>query len=1040
VPKPRRHPFAAPPERIVAALGSCGSLLARAAASSGVPDEAVLWLPGLEDAPSPSSQLVRDDGEIATSGPGRRQAPALWPFIVPVLSCAPEPALDLLIGLAGTDSAAVHVGASIPALASVAELALEMAAGGRVLPELVVDEHGRHAARWSPLATGADAERCGLLAAGIPPVCRSLAPDSAPDGEVPGGTDPGAVVAGALAAFVDATCRNGVRRPLGPRSRGPGSRRSSAIEAWIGALGGPSPEVAADPGELAKLERLVDEWRAGAAGRGGPWRLCFRLREPPVAAGVPAGRSGDDGGSDHGDDSEGPWQVDLLLQATDDLSLVVEAQEVWRSGERLRRATRTLDAPHEVLLGELGRAVRAYPDLAGVLSEATPTHLETDLAGAHRFLAEVAPALEVAGFGVLLPAWWRRPAQRLGLRLSASSSRSRSSSSGILTQDGLAAFDWQAAVGDQAISLAELRRLAKLKAPLVRVRGQWTELRTDEIDKLVAFLAEHRRSPSMLSVTEVLRVASGAAPVEAGVPVVGVDAPGVLGAMLRGDLEDSLDVRSTPAGFRGELRPYQQRGVAWIELLERMGLGGCLADDMGLGKTATVLAVLQAERVVNGSGEAAHDPPSPAPGPTLVVCPTSVVGNWQREAERFTPELHVVVHHGTTRARGDALKALAARADLVVTSYPLLERDRAALCGVEWSRIVLDEAQHVKNPAAQQTKAVRAIPAPRRLALTGTPVENHLGDLWSIMEIVNPGLLGGEAAFRTHFAIPIERYHEEEAADRLRTLTRPFVLRRLKTDRTIITDLPDKLEMNVLCTLTREQATLYQAVVDEMLRRIDETEGIERKGLVLATMLRLKQVCNHPAQYLGDGSALFGRSGKLERTVEILEEVREGNEKALVFTQFAEMGAMLRDHLQHRLGCRVSFLHGGVPRKRRDEMVAEIQTPDGDVPVMVLSLKAGGTGLNLTAANHVVHFDRWWNPAVENQATDRAFRIGQRRNVQVRKLVCAGTVEDRIDQVIESKRDLADRIVGAGEGWLTELSTDELAEVFRLSVETVGAS
>ena len=383
-----------------------------------------------------------------------------------------------------------------------------------------------------------------------------------------------------------------------------------------------------------------------------------------------------------------------------------------------------------------------------------------------------------------------------------------------------------------------------------------------------------------------------------------------------------------------------------------------------------------------------------------------MVGNWQREAERFTPQLAVQVHHGAGQAKADALAQALAGTDLVITSYALVARDRAALVKVAWRRIVLDEAQNLKNPEAKQTKAVRALPAGRRVALTGTPVENHLGELWSLMEILNPGLLGSGSGFRERFTVPIERY-KDEAADQLRGLTRPLVLRRLKTDKAIITDLPDKLEMKVICTLTREQATLYRAVVDEMLAEIDEAEGMQRKGAVLKAMLRLKQVCYHPAHYLGDGSALAGRSGKLERTVEILEQVLEAGERALVFSQFAEMGALLRDHLQHRLGCRVAFLHGGVPRRARDEMVAELQRSDGEVPIMVLSLKAGGTGLNLTAANHVVHFDRWWNPAVENQATDRAFRIGQRRDVQVRKLVCAGTLEDRIDQLIESKRQLA---------------------------------
>jgi SNF2 family DNA or RNA helicase len=1002
------HPFAAPASRVAEALGALGTFAALAAGGSGSPCRRVFWLPGAPGSPAPSPQLVRPAPDVpAGSDGGGRSPTALQPFLVPVLDVEPAAALDLLLAAAGpgADRPGLHVGDSVRALGAVAELALEAVAGGRVLPHL--ESAGRrYAARWTPLGGGADAERVRRLAGSLPPVCRALAPE---------GEEPASIVEGALGAFVDAACRASLRTPI---VRLPPGSAPRAAESWLAALSAPGGAVQGDAGELAKLERLVAEWRAGAVGRGGPWRLCFRLREPEAPEADTSAAAPTD-----------VWRLELLLQATDDLSLVVDAAEVWRSAEVLRSATRTLDDPHEVLLTELGRAVRAYPELAAVLREPAPVALKTDLEGAHRFLAEVAPALELAGFGVLLPTWWRNPSTRLGLKL-RSSSKGSSSSSGLLTGRSLAAFDWHAALGDREIGLPELRRLAALKQPLVRVRGQWTELRPGEIDQLAEFLSGGR-SAQELGVADVLRIASGvagAAPL-GGLPVLGVEADGVLGAMLRGDLEAALEVRGTPEGFNGELRPYQARGVAWIELLERLGLGACLADDMGLGKTATVLAVVQAERAAG-----ARHPT----GPTLVVCPTSVVGNWQREAERFAPDLAVVVHHGAGRGRGDELRAQLEGADLVVTSYPLVERDRGALSSVGWCRVVLDEAQHVKNPAAKQTRAVRALPAARWVALTGTPVENHLGDLWSIMEILNPGLLGSERSFRERFAVPIERYHEEEAAERLKTLTRPFVLRRLKTDKAIISDLPEKLEMKVVCSLTKEQATLYQAVVDEMLRRIDESEGIERKGLVLAAMLRLKQVCNHPAQYLGDGSRLERRSGKLERTVELVEQVLEAGEKVLVFTQFAEMGHMLQSSLSSRLGCRASFLHGGVPRRRRDQMVAELQADDGAVPVMVLSVKAGGTGLNLTAANHVVHYDRWWNPAVENQATDRAFRIGQRRDVQVRKLVCAGTVEDRIDQLIESKRDLAERIVGTGEGWLTGLSTGELADVFRLSAEAVG--
>jgi non-specific serine/threonine protein kinase len=415
----------------------------------------------------------------------------------------------------------------------------------------------------------------------------------------------------------------------------------------------------------------------------------------------------------------------------------------------------------------------------------------------------------------------------------------------------------------------------------------------------------------------------------------------------------------------------------------------------------------------------------------------SVVGNWQREAARFAPGLRVHVHHGGERLGGRALRRAVRDSDLVVTTYALAARDREELDAVEWGRVVLDEAQNIKNSAAKQTQAVRSLRAPRRIALTGTPVENRLAELWSILEFLNPGLLGSGAEFRRSFAVPIERFRDADRAAQLRRLTGPFILRRLKTDRSIIRDLPAKNEMKVFCNLTREQATLYQAVVDEMMQRVEASAGIERRGLVLTTLLRLKQVCNHPAQLLKDGSAVPGRSGKLLRLEETLEEVLEVGDRALVFTQFAEMGHMLRGHLEERFGREVPFLYGGTSKTARDALVERFQAPDGP-PVLLVSLKAGGTGLNLTAANHVIHFDRWWNPAVEDQATDRAFRIGQRRDVQVRKLVCAGTLEERIDAMIEEKKALAESVLGAGEAWLTELSTAELRRVIALAADAVA--
>jgi SNF2 family DNA or RNA helicase len=416
----------------------------------------------------------------------------------------------------------------------------------------------------------------------------------------------------------------------------------------------------------------------------------------------------------------------------------------------------------------------------------------------------------------------------------------------------------------------------------------------------------------------------------------------------------------------------------------------------------------------------------------------SVVGNWQRETERFAPSLKVMVHHGVERLSGRTFAEAVKKHDIVITTYALAHRDEEYLSGIEWESIVLDEAQNIKNVETKQTQAIRRLTARQKVALTGTPLENRLSELWSIIDFLNPAYLRSARDFRTKFAIPVEKYRDADRAETLKRLIQPFVLRRLKTDKTIIKDLPEKMEMKVFCNLTREQATLYEAVVKEMLEKIEEAEGIERRGLVLATLMKLKQVCNHPAHFLRDGSRLPGRSGKLARLEEMFEEALTEGDKALVFTQFAEMGGMLRSHLQETFGCEILFLHGGTPKKQRDAMVQRFQEERRGPPLLILSLKAGGVGLNLMAANHVFHFDRWWNPAVENQATDRAFRIGQQKNVQVHKFVCVGTVEERIDQMIEQKKELADRIVGAGEEWITEMSTTQLKELFALNREAVG--
>ncbi len=821
-------------------------------------------------------------------------------------------------------------------------------------------------------------------------------------------------------------------------------------ERWAAALAGPDPHVMVDAagGETAAaLATALAEWRAAAGAPAGPVRTCFRLVEPaagadqtaaaaepapaepasaesaPAAAAEPA--SAEPVSAEPAGGQAMPWRVEFALQSTEDPSLMLPAGDVWAGTGGWSPGGIT--HPDEELLAGLGAATRLFGELDAALRAPAPADVELDTAGAFRFLTGTGPMLAGAGFGVLLPDWARKT--RLGLKLT---SRTRTASTGADGSAGsgngfglrdLVQFRYDLAVGDTTLDPGELAELARLKIPLVRIRGQWVELDERNLKAALKFL-ESDRSGKMPAGDVLLAGLRGP---DEELPVTAVDADGWLGDLLSGQTEQSLTPLATPASFHGKLRPYQERGLAWLSFLSSLGLGGILADDMGTGKSPATLSLLAHEKDTGAQT-----------GPTLLVCPMSVVGNWEKEAERFTPGLVVHVHHGSDRLSGAQLRDALYTADLVITTYAIAARDRDELAGIGWQRVVCDEAQNIKNAGTRQARAVRSLPATSRLALTGTPVENRLGELWSIMEFTSPGLLGTAEKFRTSFAVPVERHGDEEAADRLKRLTSPFILRRVKTDRSIISDLPDKIEMKVWCNLTPEQASLYQATVADMLARIESAEqDIERRGLVLATMAKLKQVCNHPAHLLGDGSRLPGRSGKLARLEEICDEIVAAGDRALCFTQYAEFGRVLQPYLAARLGCPVLYLHGGTAKKARDAMVAGFQSL-AEPAVFLLSLKAGGTGLNLTGANHVIHFDRWWNPAVEDQATDRAFRIGQRKDVQVRKFVCVGTLEERIDSMIEEKKALAERIVGTGESWLTELSTTDLRQVLALSPEAVS--
>ncbi|MGN2641375.1 DEAD/DEAH box helicase [Nocardia takedensis] len=671
-------------------------------------------------------------------------------------------------------------------------------------------------------------------------------------------------------------------------------------------------------------------------------------------------------------------------------------------------------------MDKLGEARRVYPRLRDVPGDPRtmdlllPTPVVADLVehGVH--------ALAEAGVRLLLPRAWNIAEPSLRLRVDSAVPAAEST----VGMRGLVAFRWELAVGDLVLTEAEMARLMRSKSDLVQLRGEWVQADHKVLAAASRYVAAHL-DPTPITLAELL--GGIAAERVDGVPVTEVTATGWAAELLDGEYEAAPV--APPAGLKAELRPYQERGLSWLTTMSRLGCGAILADDMGLGKTVQVLALL------------AHERESGTPGPTLLVCPMSVVGNWFREAQRFVPDLRVLVHHGPGRRDGPEFDAAVAEADLFVTTYALLARDVDRLGRQSWERVVFDEAQHLKNAGTRQARAARTVPARHRLALTGTPVENRLEELRSILDLVTPGLLGSAPTFRARFAVPIEREQDANAISRLRLLTGPFVLRRVKTDPAVISDLPDKLEMTVRANLTAEQAALYQAVVDDMVAKLRDAKGMARRGAVLGALTRLKQVCNHPAHFLGDGSALLTRgrhrSGKLALVEDILDTLLAEGDRALLFTQFREFGDLLVPYLSERFGAAVPFLHGGVPQKQRDAMVGRFQAGGGS-PLMLLSLKAGGTGLNLTAANHVLHLDRWWNPAVENQATDRAFRIGQRRDVQVRKLVCVDTIEEKIDEMINGKRHLADLAVGVGENWITELGTEELRQLFTLGAEAVG--
>ena len=809
--------------------------------------------------------------------------------------------------------------------------------------------------------------------------------------------------------------------------------RDLPLKDWLQSLA-QSPRLEAEAEGTRRLASILSTWLAPVqrhlSDTVSPYRVAFVLQTPSK-------------------DGAKPWRLEYGLQALDDTTIFLDADTIWQNPvAQMVYKGRTINAPQETLLLGLGIASRLYEAIAPSLEEIQPVGCALEPDAAYQFIKTVSWQLQDSGFGVILPASLSNPdgwASRLGLAVRAQTPRRKKNQS--LSLQSLLNFRWELTIGNHRISKEEFDRLLAQKSPLVEIDGEWVELRPQDIKAAQDFFSA-RKDQMSLSLEDALRISSGDSKMVEKLPVVDFEASGALNTLLEtlttGD--EAIETVPTPKGFRGTLRPYQQRGVSWLAFLGRWGLGACLADDMGLGKTIQMIALLLH---LKESGD--------LNAPTLLVCPTSVIGNWEREVKRFGPDLKVLVHHGD-RAKGSSFVKAAGKVDLVITSYTLVYRDQKTLGKVDWQGLVLDEAQNIKNPEARQSQAVRQLSSEFRIALTGTPLENRLSELWSIIDFLNPGYLGPRNFFQRRFAIPIERYGDSASLQALRGLVQPFILRRLKTDRSIIQDLPDKQEMTVFCGLSDAQADLYQELVDRSMKDIEAAEGIQRHGQVLALLTRLKQVCDHPA-LLSDGegkgskakrskakavqpedtpalsaeSAEFpSLSGKLQRLEAMLEEVLAEGDRALLFTQFAEWGKLLKTFLEERFNQEVLFLYGSTPRQAREAMVDRFQNDPQGPRLFILSLKAGGTGLNLTRANHVFHVDRWWNPAVENQATDRAFRIGQTQNVQVHKFVCSGTLEERIHEIIESKKALSEQVVGTGESWLGDFDTQQLRNLLLL--------
>ena len=958
------------------------------------PAEATLTLPSRRQA-SRGRKSADSDGAIWSGLPLQAGEPLpkqveWWPWRVEGWLLKPAAAAQWLnqLPLAGAHS---DLADELRWWSHLERWSLSLLARGRWLPEA---RHGR--GRWQPLLNREDdRRRLEDLASRLPQVI-----DAGERGTSLSCRRPGSqrlLVARLLEALLDGQLRAG----FSPNCPG----LDPLLGAWQKALGPGDGRLELDGEDAERLDTATHHWREAVAGRVEPAHACLELFTPP--------------------EGEELWELRFSLQAEADPSMKLAAATVWAAGDNpLALGEVTLDQPGALLLEGLGRALQVFEPISRGLDAAAPEAMQLTPAEAFVLVRTAAARLRDVGVGVVLPASLSGGlASRLGLAIQA---ELPTTSRGFTLGESLS-WSWELMIGGVTLNLRDLERLSAKRSPLVHHKGAWIELRPGDLKNAKKFCA---LDPGF-KLDEALRITGNEGETLHRLPVHQFNPGPRLQAVLEQyHQQKAPDPLPAPEGFAGQLRPYQERGLGWLAFLHRFDQGACLADDMGLGKTIQLLAFLQH---LKAEGELKR--------PVLLVAPTSVLTNWKREAAGFTPELQVREHYGPRRpANEEALKKALGGIDLLLTSYGLLQRDSELLECIDWQGVVIDEAQAIKNPSAKQSQATRDLGRPGkqgrfRIALTGTPVENRVSELWALMDFLNPKVLGDEAFFRQRYRLPIERYGDMSSLRDLKGRVGPFILRRLKTDKSIISDLPEKVELSEWVGLSPEQKQLYNKTVEDSLDTIARSPLGQKHGQVLALLTKLKQICNHPALALkeqGVDAGFAARSAKVQRLEEILEEVIEAGDRALLFTQFAEWGHLLKAHLERRWRQEVPFLYGNTSKNERQAMVDRFQDDPRGPQLFLLSLKAGGVGLNLTRASHVFHIDRWWNPAVENQATDRAYRIGQTNRVLVHKFITSGSVEERIDRMIREKSRMAEDIIGSGEDWLGGLEMAQLRDLVAL--------